>query len=788
VKYTFKKIASVIASTVMLSSTVALAAAANYPAPFVSNGVADVAVVYGVNAAQTDLVAATDITTNLNSKLLAQSAAGTPTEVSGGDYVQLEKSTNMFNLGEDMNDFYSTLDADQLSKVLASGVYMNDANEEFEYDQEISLGALALGFQQDNDFNDEKPFVGFDLTQNTHVLNYTLDFSPDAAQCGDFGASSTVDDDCETTELTMLGRTYYVVKTEEVTTNGVKITLLDAANSAVVTEGETSTISVAGTAYDVSIVFVDSDEVILNVLGTQTNKLAEGDVFKVGTDLYVGVKNILYNEKESGISKVEISLGSGKIVLENGQEVELNNEEVSDISDSVLNAYVTNTTTDIDKVVLEWNLDDDAWIAPGTDLVLPGFETIKLSMGGFVEPAKEVTSLEYDGDDSIKLTTTVTDGEVTLNLLYTNTTAIVGLGKDANSLLETNSSALLLLDDDTAEWFVASWVSGDDAESYVLKIDKIDESDPAKNTTTLKSAADGGKSVALDIGETDEIGEISFTLDAADENSGVIHLTLTAAGGSGTVRFDRIYTKDGLKIQLPVVSAAVGDGNLNLTSNITANRNSFVMNFTEEDEDGNINTGSSFTATLGLNSNGEAQVGSVSVTDYESEDGSDIYVGYVSSALATKTSFETGGDQDTLDVEYHGSESYGEVYVSETGAAVVAGGEGTRVLPIKDSEAASVTAKNLIVVGGSCINSVAAELLGGALCGADFEASTGVGAGSFLVETFARDGGGVATLVAGYNAGDTTNAAKFLTTKVVDTTAGKKYKGATAETAELVVS
>jgi hypothetical protein len=48
----------------MLSSTVALAAAANYPAPFVSNGVADVAVVYGANAAQTDLVAAPEITAN----------------------------------------------------------------------------------------------------------------------------------------------------------------------------------------------------------------------------------------------------------------------------------------------------------------------------------------------------------------------------------------------------------------------------------------------------------------------------------------------------------------------------------------------------------------------------------------------------------------------------------------------------------------------------------------------------------------------------------------------------
>jgi len=195
VKFNFRKIASVIASSVMLSSTVALAAAANYPSPFVMNGVADVAVVYGANAAQTDLVAATDITTNLNSKLVQ---AGATTTTTGGDSVQLEKSTNKFNLGEDMNDFYSTLDEDQLSQVLGEGVYMNDANEEFDYDQKIALGELNLTHFQDNDFNDEKPLIGFDLAQNTHILNYTLDFTPDSADCGDFGLSSTTDDDCET--------------------------------------------------------------------------------------------------------------------------------------------------------------------------------------------------------------------------------------------------------------------------------------------------------------------------------------------------------------------------------------------------------------------------------------------------------------------------------------------------------------------------------------------------------------------------------------------------------------
>jgi hypothetical protein len=771
----------------MLSSTVALAAAANYPSPFVKSGVADVAVVYGSNAAQTDLVAATDITTNLNSKLTVVTTE--PTEVTGGDFVKLEKANNKFNLGESMSSFYGgSLDNEQLSTVLADGVYTNDANDDFDFEQEIVLGTnLPLSYFQDSDLNDEAPTIGFNLVNNNHILNYTLDFTPDAADCGDFGLSTSVDDDCETTDLTMLGRSYYIVKTE-FTANGVKLTLLDSANSATVTEGEASTVSVAGNSYDVSIVFVDSSKVILDVNGVQTNKLAEGDVFKVGTDMYVGVKNILYNEKESGISKVEISLGSGKIVMENGQEVEINNEDVSENSPSVVTATITNSSdTEIDKIILDWTLDDDAFVAPGTDLVLPGFETLKFSMGGFVEPSKEVTNVENNGDESLVLKTEVKDGSVTLGLLHQNSsnTGFDAVGKDTDEKLVTsngNELTINLTNDDT--YFVASWTDGaEDSESYVFEVTGIGGS-KTENTTTIKNVATSATAAELDVGDDKDVGEINLKVYYADQDLDVVKINVTAsAGGTTGISTDKLYTKEGMKIQLPVNSVVAGDGNLNFTA---GNPTSFKMNFTEEDEDDKIDQGVSFDFTITPTTDGPS-VGSPSLSELDDAADDDIKLAYVSSALATKTVRDTGSDPTTLDVEYHGSESYAEVYISETDTAVVPAGEAAnKVLAVKDSE--SVSAKNLIVVGGSCINSVAADLLGGSLCGADFEAKTGVGAGSFLIETFARDGGNVATLVAGYNAEDTTNAAKYLTTQTVDTTVGQKYKGTTATSAELVVA
>jgi hypothetical protein len=599
--------------------------------------------------------------------------------------------------------------------------------------------------------------------------------------------------------LTLLGRSYYVVRAQNV--SGMpKLTLLDSANSAIVSEGESSTVSVGENDYEVGINFVDSDEVILVVDGTTTNKLQEGDVFKVATDTYVAVKNILYSEKEGGVSKVEISIGSGKIILEHAQEVEINGEDISDIEeydDATLTAFMYNTGENIDKIALSWDLGDDTWIAPGSDLVLPGFETIKISMAAFNAPAQESTTLENDGEDSIKLSTTVEDGDVSFNLLSVNDTHIIGLGKDTDDRLATTYGASLTVDKDIDNWFVASWVSGDDAESYVLEVSDITDADAAKNTTTVRSVASGSSlSKDLDIGEAEDFGRVRLTLSAANEQAGTATLAISAAGGSGSVNFSQLYTKEGLRIQLPVNSTGSTVGALNLTVNGTAgNPTSFVLNFTEEDENGNVGAGLGFTATIGINSDGEAQVSSVSTTDYETTDGSDEFVGYVVSPLATKTMLTTGGDQDSLEVIYAGEESYADVYVSEAGAVITSDGEVVSSsgsvkklgsVAVSDAEIASVSSKNLIVVGGSCVNTVAAELLGGALCGANFEEASGAGAGQFVIETFSRAGGKVATLVAGYNAADTSNAARYLTTQTVDTTVGKKYVGTSATSAELV--
>ena len=85
---------------------------------------------------------------------------------------------------------------------------------------------------------------------------------------------------------------------------------------------------------------------------------------------------------------------------------------------------------------------------------------------------------------------------------------------------------------------------------------------------------------------------------------------------------------------------------------------------------------------------------------------------------------------------------------------------------VKDTEVSSVASKNLIVVGGSCINSVSANLIGSSipLCGSDWTAVTGIGAGQYMIKEYTSpyDNSKVALLVAGYHAEDTTAAVNKL--------------------------
>ena len=152
-------------------------------------------------------------------------------------------------------------------------------------------------------------------------------------------------------------------------------------------------------------------------------------------------------------------------------------------------------------------------------------------------------------------------------------------------------------------------------------------------------------------------------------------------------------------------------------------------------------------------------------------------------------------DNDKVTIYYPDEQMYADVLMTAVGAEVTAGSSGGSVSPlgsvaVMDSEVATVSSKNLIVVGGSCINTVAAKILGSdtPLCGADFTTKTNISSGQFLIKAVDSPytTGKVAMLVAGYEGADTRKAATYLTSNKPSTVAGTTLKKQTATYADVV--
>lgn len=798
-RFNFRKIASVLASATMVSSTVALAAAANYPAPFVQGGNADVAVVYGSTAQATDLVAVADITSNLQAKLAAQTATSDGTTsgatVTGGDSFEFSKSSTKLNLGRGLTDVVSVSITDSdMPNLLADGKYIDDDNDEFDFTQKIEMSNLSYGLFDDNDYKADTPTVGIRIANGDAVLNYTIDFTDEP-----------VFTDLETTDISLMGKAYYILDVN--TPTNTSITLLDSASDTVLAEGETTTLTSGDTDYEVGINFVSSTEVILEVNGELTNSLSEGATQKLNDGSYVGIKDILYSSKDTGVSKVEFSIGSGKLELTDGSDIEINDEAVTDL---VAHVNGNSAGDKLSDIIIEWRAEDDLFITEDSEIVMPGFGSVKLSYAGIIVPKEESISVEPDGDSSFVLKGfPLKNSEEDISLLYWNGTAFTLMGKDADEQLRTTNESTMTFDGDTDAYFVASWNDGSDAESHLMRATNFKVESSVNKTTFQYKSGGTWTNVASDVRKDDtvSIGNVELTIGYIDKDAKTVAIT-----GGSNVEFNTLYSKEGMKVWLPwnATSEAANEhaaanglpGHLNISSPSGNNTwpTTFSLTFSEEDRNGNIAAGSNVTVTLQDNSNDETTVGSVSGYNsgrHEVGD-SDVFRSFVYSPLGTEISEDTGGDQDSVVLTYHGGETYGQVFLTSAGATVSggtgSGGSGTVTelgsVSVSDSEASSVSDKNLIVVGGSCVNTVAASLLGSSspLCGAAWEAETGVGAGSFLIETFDRGNGKVATLVAGYNAGDTTNAAKALTTQTVDTSVGKKYTGSSSTSISLATT
>jgi len=860
----FRKIASVLASTVMIGSTVALAAAA-YPAPFVQGGNADVAEVYGSAAgAAVDLAAVVEINTKLQAELAKQTAtSGTTTGASatGGDAVNLASSSQKLYSNSALNIARSVLTKTEMPALLADGTAYDNSGTAYEYKQSIQLGSNALTFGKSGESIDPVHYVNVGTSSDGSFYNYTLTLTKPI----NVSDTSVIGN----AEFMILGNKYTV----GANSNNQTIYLYGSGSELTVSGGEEKKVTVNGVEHTVKLITTSGSTAGSIEVDGVRKSVTKGASYKFAGGFEVYVKDVTHPTVAGDPRDMQLLLGAQTLQLPRGDTVKVGAD-----ADSMTNTKVDikSSSGKVSSVVIGQAASESTgdYIKSGGSYTDRVFKNMKVQFAGDVpaldSTARDMVTVEANElSAKVKFTSMVSGKEFTLQyaldndnvadetLSTVNTTHMAGkkisvvegqgLYKDdlvlinsgdkgrilrvSNIPLNASNAKIAFKDEVTGETFnfetgIATTGSLNiDGQTYYISSDNAGASDSAYtvNLTWGTGASAGSVGTYLTLFPRIQLKSGSwFTILSAttvnnatsyalpgefllsDYETGA-YLGINTSGDSaltrmaskvGSLNYSVTKAAGAVSGTLEGVSTSDGAVNCNFTSALgpailiqeektlaASNGHAICIPLTSEGTSPKTPAVNSPVFTDG--------VGSLSqlASDTNKYQALDLF-----GTLITKDS----NGQNKVTAAIPDEQMYSDVLFTATGTTVAAGTASSGTVKelgapfVKDSEVSSVSTKNLIVVGGSCVNTVAAQLLGSSapLCGAAFTAKTGVNAGEFLVESFASpySTSKVATLVAGFNAQDTVNAAKYFTTNAVDTTAGKKYKGTSATEATLVTT
>ena len=766
----FKKILATVGSVLMLSSVIGGAFAAGLPTTLKAD---NTVIVQGTGSNDANAI-------NTLKVELSRGAEGA-VPVDGDNSFALERGYDKFTLGKNLDSIYQILDDENMKTFLASGKYRDTNRVEMDYEQNIELSDAQLTFFKDKDYNDNTPSIGFHFDGSKKpILNYSITF--------DKIDSSNNFTNITDTEIPFMGRTYYVLSSDN-----TSMRLMDSSNTVTVMEDESASSKVGDKDYTIEVGSVGSETIGNNdvqfaeirVNGEDLGKFYIGDKpIKLNDGAYIALKEITIPRQDAKAGKVQVILGKGDLELSNTKEVKLGSETLKGVR-----SYVDSSSG---KITIEWSTDKEEFLTAEKDtLVIPGFNAIKLVFNEMEFPNAEITTL--DAGSTISIDTEVKDGNVKVPLFTYNRSLSSDngnftseLGGEDQKLVTVDNVLTTNLTLKEGDFFVATYESLDGKEygSYVLELNDVKD-DEGKNVTTLRNLADGSDLIFSNTGKDRTLANrLKISINATDEDAGTATIQVSGVGGS-IVSTTKLITSRGLTIELPNEAVAT-----NLTTE--GDQLSWTTTLTEADREGSVGEGKNFTVTIAPTDSDEDSVevtsvnkGNADLVDWETST-KNVHQGYIYSDLATSYTLDRSGKNNDLEISYYGEEVSAKVVVASTSVSSVPGEAGDLI--VADTDAAKMSGKNLIVVGGSAINSVAARLLGfdGPAYGEDFTEKTGVSAGEYLIQSFDKDDGKVAIVVAGYNADDTEKGAKFLANK--DYVVGKKYKGTTADVAQEVTA
>ncbi len=775
-RFNFKKIAAIGASFLMVGMSMGVGAAANFPAPFSGTSASSVGVVVG--AAGTDDVAAASISTYLEGKV-------TGTLVISADSWPVKTSSDDLELTESIKDVETYIDDSDLS-ILADGTISNEKGdakyEQFLYFQDAASSSVV--FTEDDEDN-----VGlfFKINEGAVIAKYVMDFTTNLES--DIEESDELSD-IEDKDITILGKTY-TITTANNGTSGVELILMSGAEKATLGNDESATVG----GKTVSLLVSGSDVVQFTVDGVQLDKMAKGETVKLSDGTFLGVTDITYQQFAGGIMQATFHLGADKMELNNGSTMKVNGETIGEAAVAITSTE-TSSDISISEISINMTAEDDLYVKEGGKLSnAPNLDEpeVLFTQNWDIEfngldavNTEEITFKSSESDKEYELKFKNYNGDsIVLPVVYATATGLKGGAYDTSDddLLVLNASATITDDD----YFVLNTAnpnsSTTDARSYVVRYrgaDKTTDSDP--KVTFDISGVETGREVSLASGGTFnlKLGGSTFEFDnasATDSNNFNITLTTTQLGYTNSSNAGALQ----LRTQY---NALITINDMDMTD--TTSTWIVTLDVDDEDKDGDkvslasaqnvfTVTLSNDTSTLEVATSAVTATGSTFKTNPDDDDESLVRTSYGAYVSVIDTS--TAPAQITATIPE--SVVNPLVYISP---GTVSGGAAIGSLVFKDTET-GWRARNVVLIGGTCINRATAEALNIAYgtCEAAFTTETGVGDGQYLIKSIgdAFQSGRIALVVAGYNQADTTAAVSLLRNQPdkIDTAAGNEYLG-----------
>ena len=798
-KKVIKRLAAVATGAAMLGATVMGAFAADlsdYPDMFVSDGTFDGYFVVGEAASSVDNLAMTDIATNM--WYMGADSDSTTTTTLEGDAWLAATSSNFLELNEHVSAVESYLDESMLG-ALADGEISNaKGSAEYEQFMYFNGSAAVTAFQEDDEDS-----IGFfyKIASGAEIAHYVLEFTTSLESDID---SNSVYDDIEDEVVTIMGKSFTIV-TATNESAGPKLVLMGGAASDTLSEGETTTYTVNEVDYEVEVLSVTSTQVQFSVNGETTSKLADSETDVLDDGVNIGVTDLTYQDYAGGIHAVTFFIGSDKLELKHGSSMKYNEETISDAAVSIASTESGGDIA-IDRIEIRMTAEDDLYIGEGQKLseavnldepqvLVTGnwdIEMTEVTVGDL-----ETTKLSFsESDEQADLSVELADGEVSIPLLFSNSTSTWAAGeKDGEWLV---AAGMMAIEDEN--YFILSTndpdTASNDARSYLLQYKGADgpgEDNPKvriKNVATSETYERSmGSSGAFDL----KLGGTTFNFVNATGTPATLNKDhyVNFSGSDSLAGFAMIQEVNatgaggeedslaGWGVKLRTADNHEVEVRYNGTSSVNVNQSGLAsgssVGVVVRADDTDLFDNSSMSAQVVLNAtishdttNNELDTASGTVTFgslVSDPDDSDLqYARSRYGELYTVSASGNSGGPSKYTVDIPSSQAEVMFYVSSgsvtsaTSSTTDGSLSSVRVVDATklDSEVSSVSSQNLIVVGGPCVNTVAAELMGN-----PSDCTEGYSAGVASVKLF-ENGDSVAMLVAGYSGDDTRLAGQVL--------------------------